>query len=225
MVETKRTGTPSGSGRAADGTAGTDRRETVLNDAHADAEALVSQRIDEHLDVVAALRDRRDAIAEIARIITEGLRAGGKVLAFGNGGSAADAMHFVGELVGRYYLERRALPAVALSANASILTSVANDYDFDRVFERQVEALGRPGDVAVGISTSGRSLNVLAALRRARKMGLTTVGMTGSGPEAMAAVTDACLSVPSSDTPRIQEAHITAIHIICEWVEREMAPS
>ena len=188
-----------------------------------DAEELVSRRVDEHLAVIGALRDSRAAIAEIARIIARALRAGGKVLVFGNGGSAADAQHFVGELVGRYYLERKALPAVALTANTASITAIANDYEFDRVFERQVEALGQPGDVAVGLSTSGQSPNVLAGLRKARELGLFSVGMTGEDAGAMKAETDACLSVPSSDTPRIQEAHITAIHIVCEWVEKEMA--
>ena len=188
-------------------------------------EALISLRIGEHLDVVGALENSRGTIAEIARIIAGALQAGGKVLAFGNGGSAADAQHFVGELVGRYYLERRGLPAIALAANASNVTAIANDYEFDRVFERQVEALGRLGDVAVGISTSGRSPNVLAGLRKARDLGLSTVGMAGEDADAMGAVTDACLSVPSSDTPRIQEAHMTAMHIICEWVEKEIAGS
>ena len=196
---------------------------TMNSDRSPDAEALASRRIDEHLAVVGALRDSRAAIAEIARIIAGALRAGGKVLAFGNGGSAADAQHFVGELVGRYYLERRAFPAVALTANTASITAIANDYGFDRVFERQVEALGQPGDVAVGISTSVRSPNVLAALRKARELCLSTIGMTGEDAGAMKAETDACLSVPSSDTPRIQEAHITAIHIICEWVEKEVA--
>lgn len=194
-----------------------------MNSAQADTEALISQRIDEHLAVIGDLRDSRDAIADIARVIAEALRAGGKVLAFGNGGSATDAQHFVCELVGRYYLERMALAAVALTANTASLTAITNDYDFDRVFERQIEALGRPGDVAVGISTSGRSSNVLAALRKARELGLSSIGMTGEDADAMKAETDACLSVPSSDTPRIQEAHITAIHIVCEWVEKEMA--
>ncbi len=198
---------------------------TMNSDDRPDVEALVSRRIDEHLAVVGALRDSRAAIAEIARTIAGALRTGGKVLAFGNGGSAADAQHFVGELVGRYYLERRALPAVALTANTASITAIANDYGFDRVFERQVEALGRPGDVAVGISTSGRSPNVLAALRKARELGLSSVALTGEDAGALEAETDACLSVPSSDTPRIQEAHITAIHIICEWVEKEMAGS
>ena len=195
------------------------------SDRSSGAESLVSQRVDEHLVVVGALRDSRAAIAEIARVIAGALRGGGKVLAFGNGGSAADAQHFVGELVGRYYVERRALPAVALTANAASITAIANDYGFDRVFERQVEALGQQGDVAVGISTSGRSANVLAALRKARELGLFSVGMTGQDADAMQAETDACLSVPSSATPRIQEAHITAIHIVCEWVEKEMAGS
>ena len=157
------------------------------SDRSSGAEALVSQRVDEHLVVVGALRDSRAAIAEIARVIAGALRGGGKVLAFGNGGSAADAQHFVGELVGRYYVERRALPAVALTANTASITAIANDYGFDRVFERQVEALGQPGDVAVGISTSGRSSNVLAALRKARELGLFSVGMTGEDADAMKA--------------------------------------
>ena len=189
----------------------------------ADAQALVSQRLDEHLDVVRTLRDSTGTISEIAGIITAALRSGGKVLTFGNGGSATDAQHLVGELVGRYYLERKALPAVALTTNTSIITAVANDYEFDRVFERQIEALGCPGDVAVGISTSGHSRNVLRALRKAKDIGLSAVGMSGGDADEMETETDVCLRVQSSDTPRVQEAHITAIHIICEWVEREIA--
>jgi len=187
------------------------------------APALVSRRLDEHVAAVEALRESTGDIVRIAEIIVTALRRGGKVLAFGNGGSAVDAQHFTGELVGRYYLERKALPAIALTANAACVTAVANDYEFDHIFVRQVEALGKPGDVAVGISTSGRSPNVLSALLRAREMGLATIGMTGEDPGALADVSDVCLSVPSSDTPRVQEAHITAIHVITEWVEREMA--
>ena len=186
------------------------------------AHALVSKRLKEHISIFESFLDQSETIAGIAGVIAKAIRAGGKVLTFGNGGSAADAQHFAGELVGRYYFHRAALPAISLTVNTSNLTAIANDYSFDRVFARQVEALGSPGDVAVGISTSGRSPNVIAALREARGMGLATVGLTGERGGSMKADVDVCLAVPSSDTPRIQEAHIAAIHIICELVERDL---
>lgn len=187
-----------------------------------DPESLVLHRLTELVATIETFREDCTAIGDIATVIVASLRSGGKVLAFGNGGSALDAEHLALELVGRYYRERKALPAIALTSSSSALTAIANDYDFERVFVRQVEALGKPGDVAVGISTSGRSRNVLAALHRAREMGLSTVGLTGQEPGEMADVSDVCLRVPSSDTPRIQEAHITALHVVCELVEMEL---
>jgi D-sedoheptulose 7-phosphate isomerase len=150
------------------------------------------------------------------------LRSGGKLLFLGNGGSAADAQHLAAELVGRFARERAALPALALSVNTSCLTAIGNDYGYDRVFERQLEALARKGDVVVGISTSGNSPNVLRAIERAKAVGCTTIGMTGRKGGKLAGMVDICFRAPSDDTPRIQEVHITAGHIMCALVEEEM---
>lgn len=192
-------------------------------EAKTDAENLIQRRLDEHLDAINALIADRETVAEIALMIADALESGGKILIFGNGGSAADAQHFAGELVGRYYLDRRALPAIALSTNTSNLTAIANDFGYDSVFARQVEALGTSGDVAIGITTSGNSPNVNSALELANKNGLKTIGMTGRGGGAVGVTADVCLAIDTDDTPRCQEAHITAIHIICEWVEKELA--
>ncbi len=153
--------------------------------------------------------------------IVTALQNGRKVLAFGNGGSAADAQHFVAELVGRYLVERRAWPALALSTDTSILTALGNDYGFDRVFARQVAAHGQAGDIALGITTSGNSPNVLRALEEANQRGLVTMALTGRGGEAgrIAAIH---LAVDDERTPRIQEVHITMLHILCELVEEEL---
>jgi D-sedoheptulose 7-phosphate isomerase len=160
----------------------------------------------------------RGPIFRAVAAITAAVQSG-KVLAFGNGGSASDAQHFAAELVGRYLRERRALPAIALTVDTSILTSVGNDYGFDHVFSRQVEALGAAGDVAIGISTSGQSPNVVAALKSARARGLATIALTGGdgGPVGQAA--DIHVNVPDRATPRVQEVHRTLLHVICELVE------
>jgi D-sedoheptulose 7-phosphate isomerase len=160
-------------------------------------------------------------IASAAALITSALGEGGKLLIFGNGGSAADAEHIAGEFVGRFAAERRALPAIALTVNASVLTAVANDYSFDDVFARQVEAFGEPGDVAFGISTSGRSANVVAGLRAGRERGLRTLALTGRGGGELPELADVCVRVPAEDTPRVQEGHILVAHILCEIAERE----
>jgi D-sedoheptulose 7-phosphate isomerase len=162
------------------------------------------------------------AVVSAAEAITGALRDGGKVLAFGNGGSAADATHFAAELVGRYLLERDGLPAISLSDNTSALTAISNDYGYERVFARQVEALGRPGDVALGISTSGRSANVLAGLMAARAGGLATLALTGGDGGSMREAADVCIAVPSAETPRVQEGHTLVAHILCELVERAL---
>ena len=182
--------------------------------------ALVVDRLTAHVDVVRALAGQADTIVRIAEAIENALRARRKVLVFGNGGSASDAEHLVGELLGRYQADRAALPAIALTANSSMLTAVANDYGYARVFARQLEALGQTGDVAIAISTSGRSANVLEAFRIAKKHGLVTVALTGAGGLDTPETPDLVLAVPSSETPRIQEAHQVAIHCICELVER-----
>jgi D-sedoheptulose 7-phosphate isomerase len=158
-------------------------------------------------------------LLEVGGRMARSLLAGGRVLAFGNGGSAADAQHFVAELVGRMRRERTALAAIALTTDPSILTEVGNDMGFDAVFRRQVEAHGRPGDVALGISTSGRSPNVIEGLRAARERGLLTVGLTGNGGGALAGRVDHLIDVPHPDTQRIQEVHTMVLHVLCEVVE------
>jgi D-sedoheptulose 7-phosphate isomerase len=163
---------------------------------------------------------------EIERIVTliiRAYKAGGKVIFFGNGGSAADAQHLAGELVGRFKKDRQALPAIALTTNTSILTAIANDYGYDRVFSRQLEALATDKDVVIGISTSGNSPNVIEAIRTAKKKGAKTVGLTGQDGGKLAKIADLALRVPSDNFSRVQEAHITIGHIICELVERELA--
>lgn len=154
-----------------------------------------------------------------AELIILAYKGGGKVLFCGNGGSAADAQHLAAELVGRFKRERKALPAMALHANTSALTAIANDYDYSDVFVRQIEAFGKPGDVLVGLSTSGKSANVLKALDYAKKNGLKTIGFTGRKADTMSSLCDVLLSVPSEDTPRIQEVHMLWGHIICGLVE------
>ncbi len=179
----------------------------------------VSQ-LQEHIGVIAALeRSHGDVIRDCGELLLRTFRAGGKVLICGNGGSAADAQHIAAEFVGRYEVERKALPAIALTTDTSALTALANDYDFDRIFARQVEALGSKDDCLIAISTSGNSPNVIAAVMTARKMGMKVLGMTGSGGKKLASLCDQCLMVPSGRTARVQEAHITVAHIWCEMVE------
>jgi D-sedoheptulose 7-phosphate isomerase len=162
------------------------------------------------------------AVAAVAAALRSAFANDGKVLLFGNGGSALDAQHFAAELVGRFARERRALAAIALTTDTSILTSVANDYTYERVFSRQVEALGRAGDVAVGISTSGASANVLAGLHAAKARGMKTVAFTGRDGGAMGAMVDVHVNVPNMVTARIQEVHRSLIHAVCELVERDL---
>jgi D-sedoheptulose 7-phosphate isomerase len=158
-------------------------------------------------------------LLELAERIAGVLLGGGRLLAFGNGGSASDAQHFVAELVGRLARNRRALSAIALTTDPSVVTAVGNDLGFDAVFRRQVEAHGRPGDVALAISTSGRSPNVVEAVRAARGLGLRTVGLTGNGGGPLAALVDDLVDVPHADTQRIQEVHIMVLHVLAQAVE------
>jgi D-sedoheptulose 7-phosphate isomerase len=158
-------------------------------------------------------------LLEVGRRIAESLLAGGRVLAFGNGGSAADAQHFAAELVGRFRSERPGLSAIALSTDPSVVTALGNDMGFEAIFRRQVEAHGRPGDVALAISTSGRSANVVAGLVAARQRGLVTVGLTGNGGGEVAAHVDHLIDVPHRDTQRIQEVHAMVLHLLSEVVE------
>ena len=161
-------------------------------------------------------------VAETVELLVSAYQAGNKLLVCGNGGSAADAQHFAAEIVGRYKMERRGLPAIALTTDSSILTAVGNDYGFDRVFSRQVEALAVPGDVVIGISTSGSSPNVYQALDLARTTGCRTIGLLGRDGGSIAGIVDIALTVPSFDTPRIQEGHIIMIHIICDLLEKRL---
>lgn len=168
------------------------------------------------------LRTELGRIVEIAELIIEALRKNGKVIIFGNGGSAADSQHIAAELVGRFKKDRTALAAIALTVNTSVLTSLANDYGYEIVFSKQVEALGRKNDVAIGISTSGRAKNVALGLKQAKKMGMKTVVLTGKNGAELAKAADLSLLVPSEVTARIQEAHITIGHILCELIEQEL---
>jgi D-sedoheptulose 7-phosphate isomerase len=166
-----------------------------------------------------------NAVEKVVKAIVTAYRQEKKVIIFGNGGSAADAQHIAGEFVGRFYKERKALPALALHANTSVVTALANDYGYDTVFARQVEAYAVAGDVVIGISTSGNSPNVITAIQKAKDKGAVTVGFTGGKASKLFDVADICLRVPSLDTPRIQEAHITLGHIICFLVEETLFPS
>jgi len=164
-------------------------------------------------------RDNAEAIVEAASAITKCLRGGGKLLLFGNGGSAADAQHLAAEFVGRFVGERRALPAIALTTDSSIITAVGNDYGFEHIFARQIEGLGRANDVAIGVSTSGNSPNVIAAVEAASKRGLKTIGLIGKYGVMLAKSVDIAITVGAINTARIQECHIAIGHLFCELVE------
>lgn len=180
--------------------------------------AMLAQSIDVKQEMITRLAPE---IAAIAQVIENALNSGNKVLLFGNGGSAADAQHLAAEFVNRFRLNRRPLAAIALTTDTSVITSIANDFGYDLLFEKQVQALGQKGDIAIGISTSGNSENVIKGLVAAREQGLTTVGFTGPKGK-MEALCDYMIWSQSKDTPRVQEAHITIGHILCELVEQNM---
>ena len=159
-------------------------------------------------------------VAQVSEILVDSFRQGNKLILFGNGGSAADAQHIAAEFVGRFAFDRPALPALALSVNTSCVTAIGNDYGFDVVFSRQIEAIGRPGDVAIGISTSGNSPNVLRALMVAKELGFHTVALAGCTGGKLKGAVDHCICAPSNETPRIQECHLLVGHIIAELVEQ-----
>ncbi len=183
------------------------------------AKTVFEKAIAEHLRVINLIQGQVRELEAIARAMTATLRFGGKILWCGNGGSAADSQHLAAEIVGRFRRERGGLPSIALTTDSSILTAVANDYGYEAVFARQVEALGNGGDLIVGISTSGNSQNVIAALTAAQAKGLVTVALTGSGGGKLATVADHLFPVESRDTARIQEAHILVGHMLCDWIE------
>jgi D-sedoheptulose 7-phosphate isomerase len=194
-------------------------------DASRDLLARVRAVFSEHARVLAATHDAAAAeIAAAAALMIEALRGGAKILTFGNGGSAADAQHLAAELAGRFDRERPALPALALTANSSDLTAIGNDYGFEHVFARLIEAHGRPGDVAIALSTSGNSENVLRAVDVARARGLRSIGLIGKGGGKLAARVDVAISVPSDVTARVQEAHATIGHLLCDLVDQALFP-
>jgi D-sedoheptulose 7-phosphate isomerase len=163
-------------------------------------------------------------IVQLSAVASEAVRSGGKIMFAGNGGSAADAQHFAGELVSRFYYDRPAIASLALTTDSSILTAIGNDYHYERIFSRQIEALGRSGDVFVGISTSGRSPNVLGGLAVARRLGLRTVGLTGRSGGDMAALCDIVIRIPSDSTPLIQQGHLLVGHLLCAMIEDAIHP-
>jgi len=163
-----------------------------------------------------------EEIASAANILISALKEGNKIIIFGNGGSAADAQHIAAEMVGRFEKDHRALPAIALTTNTSILTSIGNDFDFNSIFTRQLESICRQGDVVIAISTSGRSPNILEGINTAKKLGAHTIGLSGGDGGKMKEIVDLCLIVPSDRTARIQEGHITIGHILCQLVEKEV---
>jgi D-sedoheptulose 7-phosphate isomerase len=177
--------------------------------------------LNEAAELHAAMADQAPLIEQVARRLCQTVRTGGTIFVLGNGGSAADAQHMACELVGRFLAERRALACQALTTDTSTLTSVANDYGFGQVFARQVEAFVHEGDVLIGISTSGHSENVIAAVDRAHEIGATTIGLTGRDGGDLAKRCDLAIVVPAGETPRVQEAHGTVIHILCELIEAD----
>ena len=180
---------------------------------------LFRRAVAEHIAVVDAMSGQEREFERIANEMSRAVLSGNKILWCGNGGSAADSQHLAAELMGRFRRERRGLPSIALTTDTSILTAIGNDYGFERVFQRQVEALCMKGDVIVGISTSGNSPNVCAALESARQIGAFTVALTGESGGNLARIADAVIRVPSKETARIQEGHILCGHILCDWVE------
>jgi D-sedoheptulose 7-phosphate isomerase len=189
-------------------------------------ESTAQRSLAQHIETFNSLvKDCGEQIDDCAAIIVDTVKRGGKILLCGNGGSAADAQHIAAEFVGRYETERRALPAISLTTDTSALTAIANDYDFERVFARQVDALAAEGDCLIAISTSGNSPNVIAAVMAARQKGCKIIGMTGAKGKKLASLCDACLLVPSERTARIQEAHITVAHIWCEIVDETISQS
>jgi D-sedoheptulose 7-phosphate isomerase len=185
----------------------------------------ILRQLQESADVIAALAadaQIQSTIEAVAERCVAALRNGNKLLFMGNGGSAADAQHLAGEMVSRFAFERPGLPAFSLAVDTSVMTSIGNDYGYEHLFARQIEALAKPGDVLFGFSTSGRSPNILAGLETARKMGLATVGMAGNQKARITELVDYCIEIPSASTPKIQEGHIVIGHIICGLVEAQM---
>jgi D-sedoheptulose 7-phosphate isomerase len=181
----------------------------------------IKNELDAHIRAVRLLHNLNDAIATSAQLCIDCLKSGGKILIFGNGGSAADAQHIAAELVGRYKINRKGLSAIALTTDTSALTSISNDFGYNHIFNRQVEALAKKGDVVIGISTSGKSDNVISALLLASKLNCNTIGFSGENSGQMSKICNINLAAPSKDTPRIQEMHILIGHTICHLIDQE----
>ncbi len=187
----------------------------------------IQEQLRETARMIGVMADDAELLGRVESVVTacvKALRGGGKILLAGNGGSAADAQHIAGELVSRFAFDRPGLPAIALTTDTSIITAIGNDYGYEKVFARQVQALGRAGDVLIGISTSGKSPNVLLALREARAMGLVCIGFTGGQDGPMRELCDHLLASPSAQTPKIQEGHIALAHIVCGLIEKGCFP-
>lgn len=182
----------------------------------------IARQLDDGIVLKRYLQRDHKSISKVAKAIVKCLKNGNKVLLFGNGGSAADAQHIAAELAGRFYMDRKPLAAIALTTNTSILTAIANDYGYDTVFTRQLQSLVKEGDVAVALSVGGNSPNVVLAIDQAKRARAVTVGITGEGGGKIGKMVDLLIAVPSKDTPRVQEAHITVGHIICYLVEKEI---
>lgn len=187
----------------------------------------ISNEIDKTISTLSALASDRAVIANLEQVVqrvTEALKAGNKLLLAGNGGSAADAQHIAGEFVSRFNFDRPGLAAFALTVDSSVMTAIGNDYGYEKLFERQIQATGRPGDVFWGYSTSGRSPNILRAMEAAKAAGMVTIGFTGNGPGAaeMRERADICIEIPSASTPKIQEGHLVCGHIVCGMVEENI---
>ena len=188
-------------------------------------EKLIIDRINKNIEIKQNILLDNNLIKKIdftSQTIIKAYKSGRKVILFGNGGSAADAQHLAAELVNKFYLDRKSLPAITLTVNTSILTAIGNDYSFNKIFSKQLEGMGEEGDIAIGISTSGNSKNVIEGLKFAKEKKLYTIGFTGKDGGIINNIVDICINVPSDDTPRIQEAHIMIGHIICEIVEKEL---
>ena len=183
--------------------------------------SIINDEINEHIKVSNLLHKKTEEIINISQLCINSIQNDGKILLFGNGGSAADAQHIAAELVGRYKIERRGIPAIALTTDTSILTAIGNDYGYSHIFDRQVEALADSSDVVIGISTSGSSINVINGLKMASKLGCKTIGFSGQDGGEMKQICDINIAIPSLDTPRIQEMHILIGHIICNLIEIE----
>ncbi|MHB8086523.1 MAG: D-sedoheptulose-7-phosphate isomerase [Dehalococcoidia bacterium] len=184
-------------------------------------EKVIQGQIEQTIELMHFLQKEAKTLLKIAAVITTALEKGKKVLVFGNGGSAADAQHIACELSGKFYLKRQSLPALALTTNTSVLTSIGNDYSYEEIFSHQVQGLALKGDVVIGLSTSGESENVIRGIEEASRLGAITIAFSGKGGK-LKKLSQYALAIPSTDTPRVQEAHITAAHIICFLVEQKM---